>query len=115
MPFIDFQVQVPVTTWVLGFSIRSDVAQRFLYVLPPVATTIFPVITLVKVAGVTVTVNVTRSPIDGERSETEIVVVVLDATADAAGVPIWTIPTLAIRVRTKDQDWKRLFMNSPYT
>ena len=51
------------------------------------ATTIFPVITLENVAGVTVTVNVTRSPMDGEESETAIVVVVFDAAAVATGAP----------------------------
>ncbi|CAB4599482.1 unannotated protein [freshwater metagenome] len=78
------------------------------------ATTIFPVITLENVVGVTVTVNVTISPMDGEESEAVMAVVVFDTTAFAAGTPNSIIATLIRRVVTMDQEWKRLFIfNSP--
>jgi hypothetical protein len=113
-PVMAFHEQVPVTTWVVGFSVRFEVAQSSDGGLPFVPTTIFPVITLVKVAGVTVTVKVTKSPIDGEGSETVIEVVVFEATATAAGVSSNPNEMPVSRAAIRGKESKRFFIISPH-
>jgi hypothetical protein len=70
----------------------------------------FPVIVLENVVGVTVTVNVTTSPMDGEGSEAVIVVVVFDATANAAGAPTCRNERLAAQMVMTDNNFEMRFI-----